>query len=197
MAGVSESIASEFFEANGFFVRQPTKYVVGARSKRPHEEVDLVITNPSNTQGDFSAPGIWTGADLAKVRSAIVGVCGWHSDRMSPAVLDQSPEIFRFAEERILKGMTEDLGDGPVAKILCIPGFAASENLEHDALCILRDAGVDGVITFRTMLMELARSIDANKNYEKSDVLQMIRIFKNYDLLKDGQLDLFSSRRKK
>ncbi len=103
MAGISESIASEFFEANGFFVRQPTKYAVGARSKRANEEVDLVIVNPANREEPFSSPGIWTGGDLTKVRCAIVGVCGWHSDRMSPAVLDQSPEIFRFAEERVLK----------------------------------------------------------------------------------------------
>jgi len=35
-----------------------------------------------------------------------------------------------------------------------------------------------------------------NRNYEKSDVLQMLRILKNYDLLKDRQMELFKSKKK-
>ena len=36
------------------------------------------------------------------------------------------------------------------------------------------------------------------KTYEKSDLLQILRILKNYDLLKSGQMDLFApSRRRK
>ena len=32
-------------------------------------------------------------------------------------------------------------------------------------------------------------SIDSNRNYGKSDTLQVIRVLKNYDLLKDAQMD--------
>ena len=38
---------------------------------------------------------------------------------------------------------------------------------------------------------------DIKKNYEKSDVLQVIRILKNYDFLNDTQMELFGSRKRK
>ena len=40
------------------------------------------------------------------------------------------------------------------------------------------------------MLLDLLEKIEINQNYSKSDTLQVMRILKNYDLLKDTQLDL-------
>jgi len=45
------------------------------------------------------------------------------------------------------------------------------------------------------MLAEIIKRVDKTRNYEKSDVLQIIRILKNYDLFKEAQLELFSRRR--
>ena len=45
------------------------------------------------------------------------------------------------------------------------------------------------------MLVEIIKGVDKNRNYEKSDILQVIRILKNYDLFKEAQLELFSRRR--
>jgi hypothetical protein len=51
------------------------------------------------------------------------------------------------------------------------------------------------------MLLDIIERVEINKSYGKSDTLQVIRILKNYDLLKDAQLDLiterYSSSRKK
>jgi hypothetical protein len=47
------------------------------------------------------------------------------------------------------------------------------------------------VIPFRTMLADLLNQTEVNRNYQKSDLLQIIRILKNYDLVKDSQLELF------
>ncbi len=194
MSAVSEWIAREYFEAHGFFVRQPTKYTVAARSKHADEEVNLIIFNPQHAGGEFNTSELtWTGERLANVRCAMVGVRGWHTDRISPAVLEQNPEIYRFANDEVMAQMTEELASGPVAKILCLSGFAATPDLHQDALARLREEGIDGVMTFRTMLLELAKSVDATKNYEKSDLLQIMRILKAYDLLKDAQLDLFKN----
>jgi hypothetical protein len=49
---------------------------------------------------------------------------------------------------------------------------------------------VDAIISFRSMLLDLIDKIEINRNYGKSDALQVMRILKNYDLLKDTQLDL-------
>ena len=44
------------------------------------------------------------------------------------------------------------------------------------------------------MLLDLLDKIETNQNYTKSDTLQVMRILKNYDLLKDTQMDLLSER---
>jgi hypothetical protein len=44
------------------------------------------------------------------------------------------------------------------------------------------------------MLLDLLDKVEINQNYSKSDTLQVMRILKNYDLLKDTQLDLPGTR---
>jgi hypothetical protein len=56
---------------------------------------------------------------------------------------------------------------------------------------------VDHVIPFRTMLSDLVNETQANRNYQKSDLLQIIRILKNYEFFKDPQLELFKAKRAK
>jgi len=47
------------------------------------------------------------------------------------------------------------------------------------------------------MLADLIDQIEVNRNYQKSDLLQIIRILKNYDFFKEPQLELFKTRRRK
>ena len=60
----------------------------------------------------------------------------------------------------------------------------------------LRSKGVDAVIPFRTMLADLIANIETNRNYQKSDLLQTLRILKNYDFFKEPQLELFKAKRR-
>ena len=196
MSAVSEWIVREYFESLGFLVRQPRKYQVSARPKQVEEEIDLLVVNPSVTEQNLSEAALWGAADLKHVSRAIVGVRGWHTERFSPAVIALSPEIFRFADGGAFKNAVRDLGPGPVAKVLCIPDIPTSGPLREKAQDLFRSKGIDGVILFRTMLRELADYVDSNKNYEKSDLLQTIRILKNYDLLKDAQMELFRRKKK-
>ena len=53
------------------------------------------------------------------------------------------------------------------------------------------------VIPFRTMLAELLDEVRINRNYQKSDLLQIIRILKNYEFLREPQMELFTGRRRK
>ena len=53
------------------------------------------------------------------------------------------------------------------------------------------------MIPFRTMLVDLVNEVRVNRNYQKSDLLQIIRILKNYDFFKEPQLELFRPKRKK
>jgi hypothetical protein len=47
------------------------------------------------------------------------------------------------------------------------------------------------------MLADLVENIEVNRNYQKSDLLQVIRILKNYDFFKEPQMELFKPRRRK
>ena len=51
MSAIDEGIVREYFEQNGFLVRQPRKYQVAARRKTGDEEVDLVVFNPAWQRG--------------------------------------------------------------------------------------------------------------------------------------------------
>ena len=193
---MNEHIVRDYFEALGFFVIQPVKYQVAARKKTAREELDLIVNRPNAVSGSLPEPGLWNSAELREVNKALVSVRGWHTDRFSPAVLEKSPELLRFADEDVMKQADAMLGTGPVARILCISDLPASKALRDQVLETLCERGVNGVVLFRHILMELISDIDVKNNYEKSDVLQMLRILKNYDLLREPQMELFIRRRK-
>jgi len=47
------------------------------------------------------------------------------------------------------------------------------------------------------MLADLIGHIEVNRNYQKSDLLQMIRILKNYNFFKEPQMELFKTKQKR
>jgi hypothetical protein len=69
-----------------------------------------------------------------------------------------------------------------------------AEPFRSQSVELLKARGVDAIVSFRAMLLDLLEKIEINQNYTKSDTLQVMRILKNYDLLKDTQLDMFPSR---
>ena len=88
-------------------------------------------------------------------------------------------------------------GSGPPTKILVVPALPQSKEAGDQSIGLLKSKGVDAVIPFHTMLADLIDQIEVKRNYEKSDLLQIIRILKNYDFFKDPQLELFKTRRRK
>ena len=198
MASVNEWIVREYFESIGFLVRQPRKYQVPSRSsKQLEEEVDLLVLNPASGQADTPEINVWGTQTLRSVSRAIVGVRGWHTERFSPAVLRQAPEVYRFASDDVVGSIRDELGDGPVASILCLSELPASKALQDDTMAALKEGGIDGVLLYPNMLMELIQHVEVNKNYDNSDLLQLLRILKNYNLFKDGQLELFAKGRRR
>ncbi|MDP6525139.1 MAG: hypothetical protein QGI24_03005 [Kiritimatiellia bacterium] len=197
MAGVNEWIAREYFETLGYLVCQPRKYTVPGRHKKASEEIDLVVHNAAI--GEQQIPGhiVWSSADLKNVSRAIVGVRGWHTERFYASTFEQTPEILRFVEPDSIAFASKILGSDSMAKILCLPRLPASGELEDKIIDVLKEKGIDGVITFRTMLSELIAGVETHRNYEKSDLLQVIRLLKNYDFLKDSQLELFERKKRK
>ena len=196
MAAVSEIIVREFFELNGFFVRQQRKYIAVARHE--DDEIDFLIWNSRYDADAGPIPFVLTSLDLTGISRAVVVVKGWHTETFSSAVLTHAPEIFRFVEAKVFQQALRAFGkDGAPAKILVVPALPHLAPARDQSIALLRSKGVDAVIPFRTMLTDLIEHTEVNRNYQKSDLLQVIRILKNYDLLRDPQMELFKTKRKR
>lgn len=190
VSAVSEWIVREYFESLGYLVRQPRKHVAPSRQKR-EEETDLIVFNPGISEHRIPEHFVWDSRDLKTISRATVGIRGWHTERFYASTFEQAPDILRFVESESVRFAEKILGSSAIAKILCLPRLPASKSLKQKTVDVLKKNGVDGVISFRTMLLELISYVDAKKNYEKSDLLQMIRILKNYELIKPSQLEFF------
>lgn len=202
MAGVDETIVREYFEMNGFLVRQLRKYAVQSRAKRSEEEIDLMVYNPGWRKGVGQPSFILFSNQLERVQRAVVIVKGWHSQRFTPGTLRGSSDIFKFLEKDVLKKAEElfnidddQLGDiGGFMKILVMPGLPQHEPHKSQSIELLQKAGIDAIISFRSMLQDIVQKLEVNHNYQKSDLLQVLRILKNYDMIKAEQMELFGKK---
>ena len=205
MAGFDENIVREYFELNGFFVRQLRKYAVQSRKKRADEEIDLVVYNP-NASGSLPPNSFQLfSSDMANIRRAIVVVKGWHTSRFTPAILKSSSKVFDFLKKDVLSkaesyfsfdtpGLDENVvaEQASFAKILVLPGLPTSEPQRSESIELLKERGIDGIIAFSTILENLLRHVEVNHSYQKSDLLQLMRILKIYDMVKEPQMSLFA-----
>lgn len=196
MSSVSESIVREYFELHEFLVRQQRKYLV--QTRREEDDIDFYVLNPDPRRREAALPFVLASAELPFLERAIVVVKGWHTETFSSAVLTHAPEIFRFVEAKVFQRGARALGkNGAPTKILVVPALPNDATARDESIALLRAKGVDAVIPFRTMLADLVAHTEVNRNYQKSDLLQMIRILKNYDFLKEPQLELFKAKRRR
>ena len=197
MSAVSETIVREYFELHEFLVRQHRKYI-NQTHREDDDDIDFFVLNPHPQAAASTLPFVLSSPDLGFIERAIVVVKGWHTETFSSSVLTRAPEIFRFVEPRVFQQAVRVFGkDGTPLKILVVPALPQVPEAREESIALLRSKGIDAVIPFRTMLTDLVSETEINRNYQKSDLLQLIRILKNYDFFKEPQLELFRSKRKK
>lgn len=203
MAAIDEGIVREYFEQNGFFVRQVRKHAVQARRKTSDEEIDLVVLNPSWNREARKPEFFLFATELPYLHRAIIAVKPWHTDVFTPGMLKSSPEIFKFLEAAVQKEAVHLFppDEGPNAerpeafsKILVLPALPTQEPFRSQSIELLKARGVDGILSFRAILLDLVEKVEVNRSYRKSDTLEVLRILKNYDLLRDPQMDLLPTR---
>jgi hypothetical protein len=196
MSSVSETIVREYFEMHAFLVRQHRKYV--APNKRDQDDIDFFVLNPRPQARAEEMPFVLGSRDLEFVERAVVVVKGWHTETFSSTRLANAPKILRFVEPKVFQQAVRAFGkDGTPMKILVVPALPQSAQAREESITLLRSKGIDAVIPFHTMLGDLIEQIEVNRNYQKSDLLQMIRILKNYEFFREPQLELFKSKRKR
>jgi hypothetical protein len=196
MAAVSETIVREYFELHGFLTRQERKYVV--RGKQEKDGIDFFVWNPQPRQRPLPIPFVLSSEDLTAVTRAIVVVRGWHTESFGPGLLENSPEMFRFVEPAVFEQAARAFApESAPLKILVVPALAQTALAREQSIKVLRAKGVDAVIPFRTVLADLIARTEVNRNYDKSDLLQIIRVLKNYEFFKEPQMELFRTGRRR
>ena len=199
MESFDENIVREYFELNGFFERQLGKYAVRKRKKTEASGVELLVCNPS-APADAAEPNFQLfSADMASIRQAIVVVHGWQQAGVTPAILKSPVRLFEFLKKEVLGQVDQALriDDGLVEdpqayqKIMVLPGLPTAD--PQRSMCIeqFKAVGVDGVIAFSTILEDLLRQVEVNHSYQKSELLQFVRVLKVYDMVEAPQMNLF------
>jgi hypothetical protein len=108
------------------------------------------------------------------------------------------PEIFRFTGQGVVRQAEDELGaGGALKKVLVVPALPAGRELREQSVEVMRAHGVDAALTFHTVLADLLQQVEVNRDYFKSEPLQLLRILKNYNLLRDPQLELFKPRKRR
>jgi hypothetical protein len=195
MSAVSETIVREYFELHEFLVRQQRKYIAQTRRE---DDIDFFVLNPLARKREGEQPFVLASENLAFIERAIVVVKGWHTETFSSARLESTPGIFRFVGTKVFEQAAKVFGaNGTPLKILVVPSLPQHADEREKSVALLRAKGVDAVIPFRTMLTDLVTQTETNRNYQKSDLLQTIRILKNYDFFKEPQMELFKPKRKR
>lgn len=198
MAGFDDSLVREYFEMNGFFVRQSRKYAVQSRRKRADEEGDLLVINPAPRLGG-EVPFQLFSSDLGGIAVGVVAVKAWHSTKTITPTMIKKGELLEFVRQEAVEAAKEAFADltplegRPMAKIMVLPGIPAQEPQRSESIALLRASGVDHVLTFRTILENLVQAVESNQSYAKSDTLQLLRLLRLYDMVKAAQLELFGS----
>ena len=76
-------------------------------------------------------------------------------------------------------------------KIAAVADLPKSRQERQKSIAAMKSRGVDGVVTFPQMLRSLIDAVEINANYAKSDLAQILRILKNYGMLRGAQMNLF------
>ena len=204
MSGFDENIVREYFELNGFFVRQVPQYSTRSRKKGPDEAVALMINKPEAVKEQSITNFQLFSADMESIQQAVVVVRSWYLSEFSPELLKSSSKLFNFlkknafnqSEAYFSKESFEDLKiwesvSNSYSNIIVLPGLPSNDPHRSESIDILKTNGIDGIITYSTILESLLRQVQANNIYQKSDLLQLMRILKIYNMVKDPQMTLF------
>ena len=204
MSGFDENIVREYFELNGFFVRQVPKYSIQSRKKNVSEVVALLINKPDVIKDQTITNFQLFSADMESIQKAVVVVRSWYLSELSPELLKSSSKLFNFLKKNVFNQSEEYFSkesfendkiwesvSKSYSNIIVLPGLPSNDPHRSESIEILKANGIDGIITYSTVLESLLRQVQANIIYQKSDLLQLMRILKIYNMVKDPQMTLF------
>ncbi|EDY84581.1 hypothetical protein VDG1235_4212 [Verrucomicrobiia bacterium DG1235] len=198
MQRVEEVIVREYLEQNGFLVR-PLRKARPQAKKTLDEGLDLYVRNMVFREGSRDPNFLLFSSELRYLESGLICARGWYGDKAFLASMTGGAEILKFLEANVFKKVQKwfevdaDVTFGtkvPPKKILVAPVFPTQEPYRSQCVDLLKEKGVDGILSFKSMALDLIDRVDTKQVYEKSDLLQLLRVLKTFDLVKDSQMNL-------
>ena len=202
MASFDDNIVREYFELNNFFVRHLRKHAVQKRRKQAEAVCDLVIHNPSAPLAVGRGFQLFA-SDMEQLRYAIVGIKSWNHSKFTPATLKSSSKTLDFIKKEVVAKFgdffqmdTQEDDEKPdpfeeYPRLLVVPAFPKNEGHREECTASLKEKGIDGVITYSTILESLLKHVAVNHSYSHSDTLQLLRVLKLYGMIREPQMTLF------
>ncbi|RII01061.1 hypothetical protein B9J77_00560 [candidate division NPL-UPA2 bacterium Unc8] len=175
-SNVNRELTRIYFELHGFLTQLNEHFFV---------------FRPKPAKADSRLDFILCSADIPAIERATINVKGWHTDKFFPSRFSRSPEIFDFVQPEALAVAGKFFGGGDFKKILVLSSIPAPGEMRGKSIELLSSKGVDHIIEFATMLNYIIGKVKSNQNYVNSDLLQLLRLLKRYQFIKDSQLDLF------
>ena len=119
---------------------------------------------------------------LPGIRQAIVEIKGWHTRHLTEATIKRNPRILNFVQPEALIAATEVFQDANFRRILVVSSLSSVQSNRAAAIELLRNAGVNHVIEFETIVRYITDQVKPNKNYPDSEIMQTIRLLKVYGI---------------
>ncbi len=195
---MDELIAREYLELNGFATMPLRKGRPQSKRALKEEGVDLYARNLKFVEGDRDPAFLLFSSELRRLKSAVVCVHGWHGEMASLAALKSGADMLKYIESNVLKKVEKwfefenwrELGEAEFPKrILVAPAFPTQEVYRARIVAALQERGIDGILSFKSMLLDIIDRVDTRHVYPKSDLLQIVRTLKTFDLVKDSQMN--------
>ena len=195
---MDEWIAREYLELNGFVTMPLRKGSSQSKRSSKEEGVDLYVRNMKFVESDRDPGFLLFSSELKHLRSAIICVRGWHAEKAALASMTNGADMLKYLETNVLKKVEKwfefeywrELGETEFPKkILVAPVFPMQEVYRARIVAALKDKGVDGILSFKSMLLDIVDRVDTRNVYPKSELLQLVRTLKTFDLIKDSQMN--------
>ncbi len=195
MAGFDDSLVREFFEVNGFYVRRAQKAAVAGKRKRAEPETETHFRNPRPPLPGERGFQLF-GSDLVGLTEGVAIVRDWHGLKAVTPTAIRRGDFLDFIREDACAVAKEAWGGGPAdgappaTRILVLPGLPSQEPARSESIRLLREAGVDHVISIRTVVENLVQHAEAQAGPE-TPTLALLRLLRAYDMVRTTQLELF------
>jgi len=197
---VERELVETYFESNGFLVRQTGNLEVVSGRKKHEKLVTLGIFNPAVSHNASMSFRLYTG-DLSKIRSGLVTLLGWGNSDFANGMLNNDSSLVKFfkkevKDSRLNTGFNSSSelaqsGMGPLKRLLIVPALPRNETKAGDVFSMLKEIGVDGVLTLRSLLENLLKQTEPANLYPGKPFFQILKLLKVYELAKEPQLEMF------